>query len=105
MCQTIFRSTPKIGMNKYISHISHARDISPGYATRQGVSIRRQMSNALADHLEVPNHGVDGLLVRLKLIESQTLDVALDSGDGFENVLDPQPPFPRRQPLPRRGSC
>jgi len=57
--------------------------------------------NGLADDLDVPDNRVNRLLVRLKLFERQTLDVALDSDDGLENVLEAQSPFPSRQPPPR----
>ena len=66
--------------------------------------MRGQMSNGFADDLEVADNRVDGLLVRLKLFERQTLDISLDSGDRLEDVLDAQSAFPRRQPPPRRES-
>ena len=66
---------------------------------------RRQMPNTFPDNFEIADNGVDSLLIRLELLETQTADVLLDFADRFEYVLGAQAPFSRRQQPPREGSC
>ena len=74
VCQTMFRSTPKYLMDQ---DAPHSGDIGPRNLRRKTFAIGGQVPNGFADHLEVADDGVDGLLVGPELLESQAIDVLL----------------------------
>ena len=50
--------------------VSHAGDVSPRYIGRGALLIRHQVTGGFADDFEIPDDGVDGLLVGSKLFEA-----------------------------------
>ena len=54
----------------------------------------------LADHLKVPDHRIKGLSIALELLFRETIDIALNGTDTFQNIVEKEGNF---TPRPRRG--
>lgn len=88
-----FRVDAEILMDDPVAQSDDQRPLGAGSALS---GIDRQTSRRLADDLQVPHNGIDGLAVREKGLLLHACSISGDPPEGFEHVLDEEAVRSRR---------
>jgi hypothetical protein len=89
-----WRAKVPVGVDREVAEICH---LAPGYFRMAACDLGRNVVRGFANKGQIMNYCIYDLFVAFKRFEIKAGSVALDFGDCFENVLNPESPISRWQ--------